>query len=101
MIRISIAAASLALLAATNPGVAEDWNAYKNSMQHQSGTYDSYKPSYDSYKPSYGGYSYDDGYRKYGYRRYGYGKRYGYDDGSKYSYGGRYGYGYRCTYNCY
>jgi hypothetical protein len=101
MIRISIAAASLALLAATNPGLAEDWDAYRNSMQHQYGTYDNYK-SYDSYRPSYGGYSYDNGYRKYGYGRYGYGKRYDDDYGyRKYGYGSRYGYGYRCTYNCY
>jgi hypothetical protein len=72
MIRLSIAAAALALVAATNPGAAQTWGSYG---------YNSYG-SYNSYsRPTYNSYSYDSG-RRYGYSRYGYGAQ-------------------RCTYRCY
>jgi hypothetical protein len=80
MIRLSIAAAALALLAATNPGAAQDYG---------------YRYGYNSYsKPNYGYSRY--GYKGYGYSRYGY-KGYSYDKPSysyeKPSYGySRYGY---------
>ena len=107
MIRVSIAAAALALVAATNPGAAQDYG-YGAAMQHQYGTYNTYN-SYNSYsKPSYGYSRY--GYKaptyekpSYGYSRYGYKaptynsyerpayNSYGYNN---YGYS-RYGYGYR------
>ena len=68
MIRLSIAAASLALLAATVPGHAQSYG------------YSSY--GYSSYQPSYGYSSYSR--PSYGYSSYGYS-----------SYAPRYGYGYR------
>jgi hypothetical protein len=80
MIRLSIAAAALALLAATNPGAAQDYGY----------GYNSYKPSYGYSRYGYKGY---DSYSKpsYGYSRYGY-KGYGYEKPS-YGYGySRYGY---------
>lgn len=90
MIRVSVAAAALALLAATNPGAAQNWDyGYGAAMQHQSGTYDTYRPSYYGYR-----YGYKPSYNNY------YKPNYGYEYGRKYGYS-RYGYGYRCTYNCY
>jgi hypothetical protein len=92
MIRVSIAAAALALLAATNPGAAQTWDyGYNNAIQHQSGTYDTYKPSYYGYR-----YGYKPSYNYYN----SYKPSYSYEYGHKYGYS-RYGYGYRCTYNCY
>jgi hypothetical protein len=71
MIRLSLAAAALALVATTNPGAAQTWGYGYNSY----GSFNSYsRPTYNSYS-----YSYDSG-RRYGYSRYGY---------------------QRCTYRCY
>jgi hypothetical protein len=113
MIRVSIAAAALALLAATNPGAAQNYDyGYGASMAHQSGTYDYWnKPSYGysryGYKaPAYNSYEKPTYYKpSYGYSRYGYKapaynsyekptyNSYGYNN---YGYGySRYGYGYR------
>ena len=76
MIRLSLAAASLALLAATAPSSAQYYDGYAAAMQRQYGTYNTYN-SYDTYnsysRPSYS-YSYDGG-RRYGYGRYGYSYR--------------------------
>jgi hypothetical protein len=94
MIRTTLAAATLALLAATNPGAAQYYNdgGYAASVQRQYGTYNS---DYGYRQPSYGryGYGYRQTYREptyrqptynnYGYGRYGYGRQ---------TYGG---YGYR------
>ena len=70
MIRLSIAAASLALLAATVPGHAQSYGYGYNSY------------GYSSYQPSYGYSSYSR--PSYGYSSYGYS-----------SYAPRYSYGYR------
>jgi hypothetical protein len=56
--RLLLAAALLALLAATNPGAAQTWGYGYNSYGG---------PAYNSY-----GYGHDGG-RRYGYSRYGYG----------------------------
>jgi hypothetical protein len=75
VIRLSLAAASLALLAATAPSSAQYYDGYAAALQHQYGayTYNSYH-TYNSYsQPSYS-YSYDGG-RRYGYGRYGYSYR--------------------------
>jgi hypothetical protein len=75
MIRLSIAAAALALAAATNPVSAQTWGSYGYNSY---GSYNSYsRPTYNSYNS----YSYDGG-RRYGYSRYGYGAQ-------------------RCSYRCY
>jgi hypothetical protein len=82
MIRTTLAAATLALLAATNPGAAQYYNdGY--APQRQYGTYNSYQPTYR--QPSYG-------YQQPTYRQ----PSYGYQQPAYNSYGyGRYGYGYR------
>jgi hypothetical protein len=92
MIRVSIAAASLALLAATNLASAQEYyNGGVFGMQSVYGnTYNSYntyrRPSYNSYN-SYNSYS----------NNYDSGRRYG-NTWSSYA---RQGYSYRCTYRCY
>jgi len=55
MIRLSLAAAALALVAATNPGAAQTWGYGYNSY----GSYNSYsRPTYNSYGYSRYGYGY-------------------------------------------
>jgi hypothetical protein len=54
MIRISIAAASLALLGAATPGFAADYDGYGYGAQRQYGSYSTYsRPSYGSYGGRY------------------------------------------------
>jgi hypothetical protein len=86
MIRLSIAAASLALLAATVPGSAQEYNGGVFGMRQVYGN--QYNNSYNSYRrPTYNN-SYDNSYER--------GRRYG----NYSSYGRQGSYGYRCTYNC-
>ncbi|MBO0752015.1 MAG: hypothetical protein J2P53_07885 [Bradyrhizobiaceae bacterium] len=54
MIRISIAAASLVLLAAATPGFAADYDSYDYGVQQQYGSYGTYsRPSYGRYGSRY------------------------------------------------
>jgi phospholipase/lecithinase/hemolysin len=100
MIRVSIAAASLALLASTGLASAQEYNGGTFGMQSVYGnSYNSYntyrRPTYNSYdtyrRPTYN--SYDT------YRRPSYDSGRGY--GNTWSSYARQGYSYRCTYRCY
>jgi hypothetical protein len=82
MIRTTLAAATLALLAAA-PASAQYYDGYGNSVQRQYGTYDNYS-RYNNYN-NYSRYGYRQGYNNYGddysyrkYRRYNGYSRYGY-----------------------
>jgi hypothetical protein len=102
MIRISIAAASLALLAATTLASAQEYNGGTFGMQSVYGN--SYNNSYNSYntyrRPSYNSYNngYNNNYNNYNnYNSYSnYGRQYG-NTWSSYAHRG---YSYRCTYRC-
>jgi hypothetical protein len=88
MIRVSIAAVSLALLAVTNPASAQDY--YNGGVFGMQSVYGNSYNSYNSYRrPAYNTYN--------TYNSYDSGRRYG-NTWSSYA---RQGYSYRCTYRCY
>jgi hypothetical protein len=90
MIRTTLAAATLALLAAT-PGHAQYYDGYGNAVQRQynDGYYNNYN-SYNNYN-NYSRYGYRQGYTNYG-NDYNYGYR------KYHNYYSRYGYGHRRYY---
>jgi phospholipase/lecithinase/hemolysin len=111
MIRISIAAASVAMLAATTLASAQEYNGgpfgiqsvYGNTYNNSYNTYR--RPTYNSYetyrRPTYNSY---DTYRRPSAESYDTYRRPSYDSGRGYgntwsSYA-RQGYSYRCTYRC-
>jgi hypothetical protein len=94
MIRFSVAAASLALLAATSFASAQEYNGGVFGMQSVYGnSYNSYN-SYNTYRrPAYNSYNTYNTYNAYRTSSRGYGNTWS-------SYAHR-GYSYRCTYRCY
>jgi phospholipase/lecithinase/hemolysin len=89
MIRISIAAASVALLAATTLASAQEYNGGVFGMQSVYGN--TYNNSYNTYRrPAYNSYN-----------RYNtYSSNYGRSYGNTWSSYAKRGYSYRCTYRC-
>jgi hypothetical protein len=91
MIRLSIAAASIAVLAATSLASAQEYgNSYNGGVFGMQSVYGNSYNSYNTYRqPSYNSYN--------TYNSYDSGRRYG-NTWSSYA---RQGYSYRCTYRCY